>query len=81
MRKVFEFEETVKYIHSIEIDIADSREEEYEKFADVIAEDLENKLHININKYDIIDSFNRKFGKYFVNFDEDGSPLVSYKAL
>ena len=72
MRKVFEFEEKLTYLHSIEVNIEEGKEEEYEDFTNSIN-------NINDDKSQIIDAFKYEFGKDNVDFVEDGSPSVEYE--
>lgn len=68
MKKTFEFEETVKYNHSIEIEVDD--ENEYEEFADIIM----RNIYRENEKEEIEGKFIEKFGEDKVTFVEDGSP-------
>ena len=80
MKKIFDFEETVKYMHSIEVDIDESQDEEFEDFADAIAERIE-ECGESYSRDDIAHAFNKEFGADKVKFNEDGSPRVEYEAI
>ena len=51
MKKIFDFEETVKYMHSIEVDIDEEQEDEFEDFADTIACDIEENGDSNFSEW------------------------------
>lgn len=80
MKMTFEFSETVKYIHRIEVEISEGEEEEYEETAYVAADEIEKGSH-SCDKDEIISRFNRKFGRNNVNFCEDRSPKTEFEVI
>ena len=80
MKKIFDFEETVKYMHSIEVEIDETQEEKFEDFADAIAEGIE-ECGEECSRDDIVREFNEEFGTDKVKFCEDGSSVVKYEAI
>lgn len=81
MKKVvFEFQETVTYMHSIEVEIEESQEDRFEVFADDVAEKIEESPE-SYGRDDVVHMFNKEFGADNVEFCEDGSPSVEYEAI
>lgn len=80
MKKIFDFEETVKYMHSIEVDIDEEQEDEFEDFADTIACDIEENGD-SIDRHWIASAFIKEFGEDKVKFSEDGSPTVEFEVI
>lgn len=80
MKKTFEFQETVTYIHEIEVEVDEEREEDFEVFADEVADRVNNDNGYNINKDDIVDDFIKRYGDRAV-FIEDGSPDVELEVI
>lgn len=80
MKKTIEIVEAVTYRHSIEVEIDDSQEEEFEEFADDVAEKIEEES-MKYSRDDVVSMFNRKYGSDKVTFEEDGSPEVEYEVF
>lgn len=80
MKMIFEFQETVTYTHSIEVEIPEEKEEEYEEFADGVADKMASGGY-GCDRDRIISDFNKKFGRESVDFCEDGSPDVEFEAI
>ena len=80
MKMIFEFQETVTYTHSIEVEIPEEKEEEYEEFADGVADKMARGGY-GCDRDRIISDFNKKFDREEVEFCEDGSPDVEFEAI
>ena len=79
MKKIFEFQETVTYMHSVEVEIEESQEQDFEDFADEIADKFQKqKIYDHDN---VMHAFNRKYGANNVTFCEDGSPDIEFEAF
>ena len=78
MKKYFDIVETVKYSHRIEIEINELKEDDFEEFAEEIANDMEKKIYNS--KEEILSEFVSAFNEDSVNFTEDGSPNVEFEA-
>lgn len=80
MKMTFEFVETVTYTHRIEVEIPDEKEEEYEEFADGVADKMTGGGY-GCDRDRIVSDFNKKFGHDKVDFCEDGSPDTEFDAI
>ena len=81
MKKVtFDFQEKVTYGHSIEIEIPDDEEDDFEFFADNVVDEIEEDSQMFDKDY-IISKFSQKYGRDKVTFTEDGSPEVEFECM
>lgn len=78
MKKIFEFGEILTHVHNIEVDVRDEQDQEFEDFADEVAEKIEEDS-TKYSREDIVNMFNQKYGSDNVVFCEDGSPEVEYE--
>lgn len=78
MKKIFEFQEIIKYNHKILVDIPDECEDTFDDFADYMASEIEDDY--SYDRWNIVQEFAEKFGKDSIEFVEDGSPSVDYEA-
>ena len=80
MKKSFSFEETVTYVHQIDVEVDEQRLDEFERFADEMAENVD-AVGVESDKRGIVNRFAQKFGADNVTFIEDGSPAVEYSVF
>lgn len=80
MKRLFEFEKRVTYLHSIEVKIISGQEDDFDLFCNEMADKISN-VQCECDQAGIIDEFAKKFGKENVIFCEDGSPSVELEAL
>ncbi|MCM1220449.1 MAG: hypothetical protein NC548_38785 [Lachnospiraceae bacterium] len=80
MKKFFSFEETVTYVHQIEVDIDETRLDEFEKLAAETADNIDS-IGVMSDKEGIAARFKRRFGEDKVILVIDGSPAVEYNAF
>lgn len=78
MNKIFEFGQIERYYHSIEVNIPESMEGEYEKFADSIANQMIGHPRVFGDAENIVIEFERKFGAGNVKLEEDACPSVEF---
>lgn len=77
MKKTFKFEEVVKHVHTIEVDVDEQQLDAFEHFA----EEMEDNINFLGNGYGremIAHRFAEVFGEDKVTFVEDGSPTAEY---
>ena len=79
IKRFFQFEERVTYMHAVEVMIAPEQEDDFDDFCSEVAERIEN------GEYDDAKSIAAVFGKKFsgenTEFCEDGSPSVEFEAI
>lgn len=78
MKKYFDIVEKLEFSHRIEIEIDESKEDEYEDFAEQVAEDMDSRGFDT--KEDILKAFTDEFGEDSIEFSEDDSPSVEFQA-
>ncbi len=71
MKKTFDFQQKITFSHSIEIEVDDNCEEDYEEFTEDLATEMENTY--DLDKHGIVERFIDAYGKENVTFIEDGS--------
>lgn len=80
MKRFFQFEERVTYMHSIEVEITPEQEDGFNLFCNKVAEKIENGCYGH-DGAGIAGEFVKKYGEENVAFCEDGSPSVEWEAL
>ena len=78
MKKYFEVVETVRYSHRIVIEIKESQDDEFEDFAERVAEYMNDRRYTSTDE--IISEFAEEFGDDSIEFIEDGSPETEMEA-
>ncbi len=82
MKQIVEVVEQVTYRHTIEVEIADEQEEEFEDFACDVAEKIEDgDGGMKYSREDVVAEFTKKYGSDKVTFEEDGSPEVEWEMV
>lgn len=77
MKKTFKFEEVVKHVHVIDVDVDEQQLDAFEHFA----EEMEDNINFLGNGYGremIAHRFAEVFGEDKVTFIEDGSPTADF---
>lgn len=80
MKRFFQFEERVTYMHSIEVEITPEQEDGFHLFCNKVAENIED-VSYGYDRAGIADEFVKKYGGENVAFCEDGSPSVELEAI
>lgn len=78
MKKYFDVVETVKYSHRIEIEVDENNEDDFDDFAEQVAEEMENRCYDS--KEEIFQEFIEAFGEEKINTTIDGSPSLEFEA-
>lgn len=78
MKKTFEFVEKLIYTHTVEVEISPEQEDDYELYADLLADEIEEDGE-SYQREDIARWFAKRYGDDKVTFCVDGSPSIEFE--
>lgn len=78
MKKTFEFVEKVTYTHTVEVELSPEQEDDYELYADILADEIEEDGE-SYQREDIARKFAKRYGDDKVTFCVDGSPSIEFE--
>lgn len=79
IKRFFQFEEIVTYMHAVEVMIVPEQADDFDDFCSEVAERIENGEYDDAKS--IVAAFGKKFSKENTGFCEDGSPSVEFEAI